>query len=358
MFTRSILIPSLVVCALAAPFLLSPNNFNGQTVSPAAGSSQNWATNSVYPDSLATLGQPYPFSTVPGSNAYVPQRTEFAGFPNQSQPIVLQNSNHSFYQPSISQPTTSPGTSSPGNLAARIIPFGLVSRTAEAAPSTGQTIARNGELLQNHGSPVYAGPQGQPLIGPPSNIGPPDMMSAQSLAFPGYEFGPDLNAQPLEFLPVTDFGEIFRFDVSPNWVKSRWKRISTNPGEDELHGLRVALVTGVNTWDLHGSLTYYFDVRQTCQRITFRGWTGDPSRFLTLLTQRFEFKAQQSHLAGFYLAKNFWKTTGGLLMKNPPVIYTENPSQQLAIVMEMNNPSGKTKLSDDFQSLIDGSISR
>ena len=122
--------------------------------------------------------------------------------------------------------------------------------------------------------------------------------------------------------------------------------------------MRVALVTGVNSWDLHGALTYYFDTSKKCQRITFRGWTGDPTRFLNLLTQRFDFEAQETQLAGFYLAKNFWKTTGGLLMRHPTVIYTENPAQQLAIVMEINNPSGRTRLSNDFQSLIEGSRSR
>ena len=356
MFIRSILIPSLVVCALAAPFLLTPNNFNNRPVAPIEVPSQNLTTNSVYPTADATLGQSLPLSAAPGSNTYVPaQETELAGFRNRSQPVVAQNSNQTYYQPSNSPPLTSPG-----NPAARIVPFGLVSQPTGTAPNLGTSVARNGELPQNIGSPVSAGTQGHPQIGPPTNIGPltPEMMSAQTFIFPGNEFGPNLSAQPLEFLPVPDFGEIFRFDVSPNWVKSRWKRISTNPGEGGLHGLRVALVTGVNSWDLHGSLTYYFDVRHQCQRITFRGWIGDPSRLLNLLTQRFEFKAQQTHLAGFYLAQNFWKSTGGLLMKNPPVIYSENFSQQLAIAMEINNPSGNTKLSNEFQELIDDSKAR
>ncbi len=77
-----------------------------------------------------------------------------------------------------------------------------------------------------------------------------------------------------------------------------------------------------------------------------------------LLTQRYGFEAQQTQLAGFYLAQKYWKSTGGLLMKYPPVISADNPSEQLAIMMEVNNPAGSFKLSDDFQSLIDGSKSR
>ena len=164
------------------------------------------------------------------------------------------------------------------------------------------------------GNPAFSGVPNDGQLAPPATLGPPtnivsgmpDMMAAQTVILPGNEFGPDLTAKPLEFLPITDFSEIFRFNVTPNWVKGRWKRISTNPGEDGLQGMRVALVTGVNSWDLHGSLTYYFDNSKKCQRITFRGWTGDPSRFLNMLTQRFDFEAQETHLAGFYLADNFW----------------------------------------------------
>lgn len=183
----------------------------------------------------------------------------------------------------------------------------------------------------------------------------PDYGAAQTLVFPGNAFGPDLTAQPLEFLPITDLNEIFRFDLTSQSIKQRWQRVSTNPGDVGLHGLRVALVTGTNSWDLHGSLTYYFDDRQQLQRITFRGWTGDASRFLQLLNSKFQFQPQRTHLAAFYLAGNQKRATGGLLAKDPPVIDAKNPVQQLAIVMEVNNPQGSFALSDDFKALIAGS---
>jgi len=110
----------------------------------------------------------------------------------------------------------------------------------------------------------------------------PDFGAAQTFVLPGNAHGPNLSAQPLEFLPVTNFEEIF-----------------PSPGDYELHGLRVALITGTNSWDLHGSLTYYFDTSHRVQRITFRGWSGDATKLITLLTQKYGFRQQQTHWAGF-----------------------------------------------------------
>jgi hypothetical protein len=76
---------------------------------------------------------------------------------------------------------------------------------------------------------------------------------------------------------------------------------------------------------------------------------------LKLLTQKFDFKSQPTHYAGFYLAKDWGKPVGGLLMQYPTVISSENPGQQVALVLEINNTRGKFSLSEEFQSLIEGS---
>ncbi len=183
----------------------------------------------------------------------------------------------------------------------------------------------------------------------------PDYGAAQTFVFPGNAYGPDLTAPPLENLPVTDFNEVFRFDISRQWVQQRWKRVSTVPATSGLSGMRVALVTGTHSWDLHGSLTYYFDERQQLQRITFRGWAGDPQKLLSLLTTKFSFAQQPTTLAGFYLAKSWRRMTGGLLMKTPDVLQRENVVQQVGLVMEINNPNGSFELSEEFRALIAGS---
>ena len=117
----------------------------------------------------------------------------------------------------------------------------------------------------------------------------------------------------------------------------------------------MALVTGTNSWDLHGSQTYYFDNFHKLQRITFRGWTGDSTRLVQMLTDVFKFESRPTSLAGLYTATKGNKRTGAAMMKHPSVIYSENPVQQLGVVLEINNQDGPFSLSRDFLSLIQGS---
>ncbi len=318
MFLRSIFIPSLVVCVIAAPFLFSKA---GKVTNQAGLQTQNsngWGSQDLRNLSPAPLNQ-----NTRQTNPFRQASSSFQNAPNGN-PIFHQASARGYA-------STNPA--------------------ALSAP----TIPTNHPIRQ----PTYAGvptPGTQVGFSQPNFVGmTPDYGAVETIVLPGNAFGPDLNAAPLEFMPVTNFEEIFRFNLSPSWVKNRWKRVSTSPGDLGLHGLRVALVTGTNSWDLHGSLTYYFDSSQRIQRITFRGWAGDATKLVSLLTHRYEFKPQQTHWAGFYLAGTKRKSTGGILMQHPAVIYTENPVQQIAVVLEMNNPQSQFELSNDFRSLIIGS---
>jgi len=189
----------------------------------------------------------------------------------------------------------------------------------------------------------------------PATLGmTPDYGAMQTINLGGNATGPDFSA-PMQFTPVMNFAEIFNYGVNPTWIGKRWDRVSNVPVADGLRGKRVALVTGTNSWDLHGSLTYYFDEYQKCRRITFRGWAGDPSRLIEHLKVQHALKQQPSHWAGFYLAKNWRKSISGMLMKSPTVTYTENKVQQVGVLLELNDPNSKNALSDDFVSLIRGS---
>jgi len=89
-----------------------------------------------------------------------------------------------------------------------------------------------------------------------------------------------------------DLAEVINFDVTPEWVMSRWPRVSAGLSDLHLHGYRVPLVSGTAANDLAGSLTYYFDQQQHVERITFHGSTGDPRKLVTLLTSRYSFLRQ------------------------------------------------------------------
>lgn len=199
-------------------------------------------------------------------------------------------------------------------------------------------------------------PAGIPQNGITAPIPPgiPDYTAAETYFLPGDAHGPDLTAAPIDFVLPIDLTTIFRYDVTIESIRQRWDRVSTTPIANELMGYRVALVTGTNSWDLHGSLTYFFDSYGRCQRITFRGWTGDPTRLVKLLENE-GYSKQPSRYAGFYLHRYWGRQKGGLLMKNPTVMYRENRMQQVALVLEMNRPSSNFRLSEDFTSLIRGS---
>ena len=116
--------------------------------------------------------------------------------------------------------------------------------------------------------------------------------------------------------------------------------------------MRVALVTGTGAHDLHGALTYYFDEQKQLQRITLRGWSGDASRLVRLVTEDYGFKAQNTHMSGLYLAKSLLHTKGALLMQDADVVDARNPTQQVAISMEINNPDGRYILSPEFSTML------
>ena len=183
-------------------------------------------------------------------------------------------------------------------------------------------------------------------------ISPPATPIPQTLILPGDANGPDVNAVPLEFLPITNLGEIFRFDINPSFVTQRWDRTSIAAGDPGLSGMRVSLVTGVNATDLFGSLTYYFDARQTVQKITFQGWSGDPSGLVNFMRSAYGFKGQPTNAAGLYIAQNNNRSTGVLYMQHPHIIRSDNPTQQVAIMLEVNNPNGPYQLSQEVASAV------
>jgi hypothetical protein len=154
------------------------------------------------------------------------------------------------------------------------------------------------------------------------------------------------------FVPVGNLREIIRFDVYPNWVKSRWPRVSTAPSADGLQGMRVALVTGSNAWDISGALTYYFDQNQRVQRVSILGETGDAGQLVRFLTDNYQFKIHQTQAAGLFTAGSRRRIHGVLKLENPIVINAADPLHQVRVIFELNRPEGDLSLSQTTASLI------
>jgi hypothetical protein len=152
--------------------------------------------------------------------------------------------------------------------------------------------------------------------------------------------------------PCGDFNEVFRADVSPDWVTQRWPRITTVTAESGLEGLRVPLMTGTKIDDLAGTLTYYFNAQHQVQRLAFDGFTGDDRRLLAALTQVYGLQSEPTLHAGMYVTRWNGQPTSVMRVSRAPVITTATAHAQYHLQLELNRPSHSYGLSPDFQKLI------
>lgn len=332
---RSLIVPGILIGLVSLPLILPTKPANQET----PGNQQVMQTPAVSPTS--------PFQLA--SSSRVVGGTNGPTYNINRRSVSTQNSPAGVPFQATGAPIINPAGAtgmSPTNRGA----FAISPYQTAATPSP---VYENGQVIGFAPDQFGGGSGGAD----PAAMGmTPDFGAAQTFSLPGTAQGPDLSAAPMSFIPVMNFAEIFRYDVSPGWIQQRWERVSTTPSSEQLRGYRVAVVTGTNSWDLHGSLTYYFDRNQKCQRITFRGWSGDPQRLIQLLEQQHNFQAQPSNQAGFYLAKHRRAFKGGLLMRHPAVMYSENRVQQVALLLEMNAKPSAFELSQDFISLIRGSV--
>jgi len=163
---------------------------------------------------------------------------------------------------------------------------------------------------------------------------------------------PAPNGVPIEGAAVADLSEVIRFDVTPQWVMQRWPRVTTELSDLNLEGLRVPLVTGKLSYDLAGSLTYYFDKRQRVQRITFHGFTADERPLVDLLVKHCGFRPERTLGRGLYLAKWGGKPRSALLVQHAPVVHASQRMTQLELELEVNRPGRGYQLSDRFSELL------
>jgi len=199
---------------------------------------------------------------------------------------------------------------------------------------------------------------GLPMVQNQSQQGIPTFQVSAPLNayYPGTAAGPDLSAQPLQFMPVQDLGQVFRFDWTPEMITQRWERVSVIEEGDGLRGMRVAFVSGTNLTDIHGSLTFYFDASQVLQRIGFRGWTGDSSAVVALAQNAYQLQSKRSNLSGCYTASSWGRTRGVLLLKPPAVIRADLPLQRMAVLFDLANPSGNLPVSEEAKRHLDEAV--
>ena len=158
------------------------------------------------------------------------------------------------------------------------------------------------------------------------------------------QYDPRLGPNPKsDETPIVGMAEAFRLDVTPNWVMSRWPRVSSNSQAEQFHGMRVALITGTHEDDLAGSLTYYFNAAQKCAEITFTGTTGEPGRLINLMISRFGFKPYGNNDPGVLRYETRWNgtTLSELTIHSAPVIHSSAPFARYKIQLLLVNTDAR-----------------
>ncbi|MFO0871743.1 MAG: DUF6690 family protein [Pirellulales bacterium] len=149
--------------------------------------------------------------------------------------------------------------------------------------------------------------------------------------------------------PITDFGELLRFDVTPDWVTSRWARVTTVISEQGWQGLRVPVVTGTQVDDLAGSLTYYFDSLRRVQRITFKGATGDPQRLISWAVTVGGMKRESTLAAELYTRRWSGRATAVLALQRQGVMRSDSPRHRIEVLLEVCGPQNRAGVSGEVQ---------
>ncbi len=147
--------------------------------------------------------------------------------------------------------------------------------------------------------------------------------------------------------PLVSITEALRFDVSVAWIINRWPRVTAGLPEGELQGYRVPLITGTHHDDIAGSLTYYFNSQQRCQRITLQGTTGDPRKVTSHVASQFRLTRQTSSDPGLHLYQTRWngKPISELKIRAMPVVKADAPHARFDVELTLNNLSASPLVS-------------
>lgn len=155
---------------------------------------------------------------------------------------------------------------------------------------------------------------------------------------PGAELYP--SETPLEGIESISLDQVFRFDVTKEWVYQHWARKSTALSELGLFGVRIPLVTGTQLTDIAGSLTYFFDPSGRVQKITFIGNTGDTTQLVALAMRRYGLQPQASMVAGEQLLqlRSDRGVISELRTKPSAVLWSSSPHNSFAVDFQLQAP--------------------
>ncbi len=234
------------------------------------------------------------------------------------------------------------------------VPY-VVSRSTqgpEQGPGSTPPPAGQNSSWQNPGNvtnPAFSPPPLMPATTPAASSQPAASYPAAQPAYPttatpaaftGLE-----NIRPGEPVRYHRIQDVFRFDVSKEWVYQNWDRKSTGLADPELFGIRVALVTGTGRTDLAGALTYLFDAQGRLEHISFRGRTADTTPLVRFLTQRYQFERMDGPAGEqLYQVRSGSSVYSELRTRPESVLLEDAPNGSIGVVLELGRPGSNRPL--------------
>ena len=243
----------------------------------------------------------------------------------------------------------------------------LLAAPVVAAAIAGPYLAKEEQATEDQGrssSPTANALDGTVLadVSPPVSLNAAEIAgagadSAAALAGPLRPAAPippfDASGARLVGPQVSDFSEVLRFDISPEWIFSRWSRVTTVTADQALQGFRAPLVTGAKVDDVAGVATYYFGRQGRLQRFTFTGHTGDTRRLVAFLIQNYGFRPEPSLGGGLYLVTWNAEPRSALRVDYAPLVRSDAPHLRYSIKLEINRPDEAYHMSESLRSILD-----
>jgi uncharacterized protein DUF6690 len=143
--------------------------------------------------------------------------------------------------------------------------------------------------------------------------------------------------------PTPPIEQIFRFDITPQWVTSHWTRVSTVAGGPQQLGMRVALVSGTRPDDVAGSLTYYFNEHHGLERVTLIGLTADPRRLLAAVVTPYGLKSQPTTDAARYIAGDPRRPTSEVIVRHLPLVAASSNAPRAEVAVDLRRADARSR---------------
>lgn len=156
---------------------------------------------------------------------------------------------------------------------------------------------------------------------------------------------PGLSGNMTRSTLFTSVAQVLRFDVNKEWVYRNWDRKTTGPTDVGLFAVRVPLVMAPRMNAMAGALTYYFNVNDQVEHISFHGRTADTTELVQLLTTTYHFERAAAPTGEQVYQVLYDGQVQSELRTHPEaVLWSNSPNQSIAVELELARPGSERVL--------------